>query len=199
MDTQQIDTGKAIGYGWTSVKKDFWYFVGIALIVFIIESVGNGRHPSTTRSLIALLLSTWMTCGYFTLMLSYHRGQKLPLSTIFTSVKQYWNVLGASILLGIIIGVGIMFLIVPGIFLALMYQFTIPLIIDKNLGIIDAMKRSAALAKGRKLSLLGFDVALLGIVILGAICLGVGLLVAMPVALLASIFVYRTLEPIKNE
>jgi len=190
-----IDTGKAIGYGWASVKKDFWYFVGLALVVTIIGSIGNSwrEHPSHWN-FINIFLSTWMLCGYTGIALSYQAGKKLPFENLFTNLKPYWRVLGATLLLGVIFFVGFLLLIVPGVYFALKYQMTINLIIDKNMGIMDAMRASAKMTEGRKMSLLGFDFASLGVIILGAICLGFGVLIAMPIVWLAGIVVYRQLS-----
>lgn len=194
MEGSNIDTGKAIGYGWASVKKDFWYFVGIALVVIIISSLGQDRDGPSQWSLLSFLLSGWMACGYWTLFLSYHSGKKLPFSALFTQFTHYVRFLLASLLLGIIFAVGFVLLIIPGFYFALKYQFTLLLILDKNLGISDAMKQSALLTSGKKMSLLGFDIVSLGVVILGAIVLGVGILVAVPVVWLANVFVYRSLS-----
>jgi uncharacterized membrane protein len=193
MDNRQIEISKNISYGWTSVKKDFWYFIGLTVIMVIIEGLGGSDRSTNVFDALGIFLSAWMTCGAMTLFLSYQRGQKLPIEKLFTSVKKYWEVLGATILVGLIVAVGFIALIVPGLYLALRFQFVIPLIIDKNLDIGAAMKESTRLTNGIKMALFRFDLALLGVIILGAICLGVGVFVAMPVAYLAYIQVYRGL------
>jgi len=127
------------------------------------------------------------------MMLDYQSGNKLPFPELFTQFKYYWRVLLATLLLGLIVGVGFIFLIVPGIYLALKYQFTIYLIIDKNLGIMEAMNESSKMTDGVKMSLFMFGLMLIGVMLLGVICLGVGAFVAMPVAWLATVVVYRRL------
>ena len=195
MTTSRIDLNKALHYGWDAVRKDLWYFVGMALVVIIIGGIGNSTkgHP-TNWNIIGALLSAWITCGYVTMLLSYQAGKKLPLDTLFTQTKQYGRVLGGTLLLGLIVCGGLLLLIVPGIYWALKYQYTIMLIIDKDLGIREAMRQSAALTAGQRMSLFVFDLALLGTVVLGAICLGVGILVALPIVWLANIVVYRQLS-----
>jgi hypothetical protein len=53
--------------------------------------------------------------------------------------------LAAAILLGIIIAVGLIALIIPGIILALMFSLTISAIMIENVGAIEGMSRSRAL------------------------------------------------------
>ncbi|MFA5106701.1 MAG: DUF975 family protein [Patescibacteria group bacterium] len=203
MEKPKVEIGPAIGYGWASVKKDFWYLVGLALVSAVISSLANSRdHHPDGWGLLGIFLSTWMTCGQLKMMLSYQAGNKLPFADLFTQFKYFWRVLGATILVGLWIVVGLLLLIVPGIYLALRYQFTLQLIIDKNLGITEAMKQSQALTKGIKMSLLGFDLACLGVIILGAIVFGVGVFVAMPVVWLAMVALYRKLssaQPSQNQ
>jgi uncharacterized membrane protein len=193
MTDRQIGISSNISYGWESVKKDWWYFIGLTVIMVIIEGLGGADRKTNILDVVGIFLSAWMACGAMTLYLSYQRGKKLPLEKLFTSVKKYWSVLGATLLLGVIIGLGFVLLIVPGIYLALRFQFVIALIVDKNLDIGAAMAESTRLTQGIKMALLRFDLTLLGVIILGAICLGVGVLVAMPVAYLAYINMYRQL------
>jgi len=179
------------------VKKDFWYLVGIAIVTTIVGGLANNRthsnawsHPNSW-SFLGLLLSTWMLCGYTALMLSYQSGKKLPFTDLFTQWKYFLRVLGATILLGFIIGFGFIFFIIPGIYLALRFQLTITLIVDKNLGVFDAMRESSRLSQGIKLQILGFDFMILGVLLLGVLALGVGIFIALPVVWLAGVVVYR--------
>jgi uncharacterized membrane protein len=196
MDKLPIDTTQVFQYGWNSVQKDFWYFVGIAFVVMVLGGIGSSS-PNETSSLdgLGFLLSILMTCGTTTIFLQYFGGKKLPFSSLFTQLKQYLPVLGATLLLGLITVVGVILLIVPGIYFALKYQFTIQLIIDKNLGVMAAMKESARITNGNKMAIFVFDLQCLGVVILGVLALGVGLLVALPTVELATIKVYRSLVP----
>ena len=57
--------------------------------------------------------------------------------------------MAAAILLGIIIAVGLIALIIPGIILALMFSLTISAIMIENVGAIEGMSRSRALVSHR--------------------------------------------------
>jgi uncharacterized membrane protein len=72
-------------------------------------------------------------------------------------------------------------------------MFVIPLIVDKDLDISEAMKQSTSLTRGIKWPLLGFILVSFGIFILGALLFGVGILVAIPIIWLANINLYRSL------
>lgn len=194
MSQSLISTGPSISFGWETVKKNFWYFVGVAVVSTIISSLGSESSDNNSWDLVGLLATTWMTCGTTWIYLQMRRGTRLPFSKLFTSVESFLPVLGASLLYYLIVFVGLIFLIVPGIYFGIKYQFTVPLIIDKKLGVFEAMRHSAAMTQGRKMSIFGFDLVMIGVVLLGVLCLGVGIFVAIPVAGLASIDLYEKLQ-----
>jgi len=88
---------------------------------------------------------------------------------------------------------GTILLIVPGVIWAVKFQFFSYFIIDKGLGPIEALKKSSAITKGVKWNLLGFDLLIGGIALLGVLALLIGLLAAIPTAMIAMAFVYRKL------
>jgi len=194
METKQVDISKAFRYGWELIKKDFWYFVGLSVVIVVIGGVSNSREEERVSfNLVGFLLNTWLTCGLLRILIDYYDGKKRKFTDLFTQFQYFWRILLATLLLGVIIILGLIFLIIPGVYLALRYQFTLYFIIDKNMDIGEAMKRSAALSENIKLSLFQFALAALGVIILGAIALGVGVFVALPIVWLAYAYLYRNL------
>lgn len=199
---KQVEVKKAFGYGWTSVKKDFWYLVFISFIylgVGMLPNISNNENINTIYSLIGTIISIFIIAGVLKISLEYYKGNKLPLSDLFSQGKYFWRLLGASIIIGIIVILGIILLIVPGIYWALKYQFVPTLIVDKDISISEAMKRSGEITTGIKLRLLWFDFICLLVIILGALALGVGVLVAYPVVWLAQINIYKNLQKAATE
>ena len=84
-------------------------------------------------------------------------------------------------------------LIVPGIIFTLMFLFTTFIVVDRELGPIEAMKDSHRITRGHKWPLLGFLVLLMLINLAGLMALVVGLLVTIPVTSLAFTHAYRVL------
>jgi uncharacterized membrane protein len=190
----KIEIGKAVGFGWDSIKKDFWYFVGLAVIYMLASSIlSKSTNHVIELGFLSIFIGPWLTAGLTRIALDYYGGKKPPFETLFTQLKYFWRILGAQILVGLIVAGGLILLIVPGIYWALKYQFTSNIIVDKDLGILEAMGKSGELTKGIKLQLLLFDLALVGIMILGGLALGVGILVAFPIIFLAGIYVYKKL------
>jgi uncharacterized membrane protein len=99
----------------------------------------------------------------------------------------------ASILSTILIVLGFILLIVPGVILAIMLMFAMYPIAEQGLGPIKAMALSRTITSGNRWRLFLFVVLLVLINLLGAIALVVGLLVSIPVSALATAHAYRWL------
>lgn len=70
--------------------------------------------------------------------------------------------IGVSLLVGIIIGIGMILLLVPGVIAACALIAAIPLFLDQSTGVIDSLQRSVELTKGNWLRIF-FMLAIFGI------------------------------------
>lgn len=117
-------------------------------------------------------------------------GQKMDLSELFDFSKSVEKILG-SIVLGFIIGIGFVFFVIPGIIFSMWWTFSPCVLADNpNLPFTKAMKESRNIAKGNWIKLILLFITLGFLQVLGAICLGIGLLVTIPVGHVALYFAY---------
>lgn len=77
------------------------------------------------------------------------------------------TLIGATLLVGLAVGVGIMLLVVPGVIFGLWLWLTTPSIVMENRGVISGMSRSKALTSGNlgKVFAVGFLATVIGIII----------------------------------
>jgi len=80
------------------------------------------------------------------------------------------------------------------IYVSIRLAFVEYIVIDKGSGPIVAIKESLRITRGKWVGLLVLGLALIGITILDALALLLGLLVAIPLAMLATVHAYRTLS-----
>lgn len=100
----------------------------------------------------------------------------------------------ASLLYGLLVTLGLVLLLVPGIIWSLQYgQFT-TIIVDKKMGPLAALKYSKKITRRSLMEIGILGLKLLGLNILGALILGVGLLATIPVSMFAGYVVYRKLS-----
>lgn len=64
------------------------------------------------------------------------------------AMPMFWKYLGWMILMGIMVGIGYLLFIVPGIILMIMFSFSLYALILENSGPVGALKRSKELVKG---------------------------------------------------
>jgi uncharacterized membrane protein len=181
------------------MKKNFAFFIGVLIVVFVIQAIpqliANQAQDAPAIgllfSLIGFVLQLILSMGLIRIALKFVDGQQPEFGDLFGATSYFFSFLIASILYGLMVGVGMIFLIVPGIVLAiifLMYQYAI---VDQGLGPLEALQRSAELTKGVRWSLFFFGLLLFGINLLGALALGIGLFVTIPTTMVALAYVYR--------
>jgi uncharacterized membrane protein len=145
--------------------------------------------------IVAFLVNTFVTMGIFNVSLRFADGQQGEARDFISAYPRYLSFLGASILYSIIVTIGFILFVIPGIFAAVRLQFFGFYVLDQGAGATEALQRSWETTRGVGWQVFGLDLALIGIIILGAIALVVGLLVAIPITWLALAYVYRQLEP----
>ena len=183
--------GLAYSFGWDRMKKfflDLFLITVIVVVVWIplgmITSLdGRGTVGGVILSIFGLaywlLLLDPIDYGSAFVFLKAVRGDKFEVKDIFLpfeNIERYLNVILAELLKSAIVGIGMFLLIVPGIIFACKLAFVKYLVLDRNMGPVEAVKESWNMTKGYAV-----DIFLLGLIaiplgIAGLICLGVGLI-----------------------
>lgn len=200
METFRI--GEAISYGWEKFKKHFLFLWMILATTWLIsigfnllqKGAGDETLLGGLISVVAIVVSLIVNLGLIRMYLDLADGTESKLERLFSQYRFFWKYLGGVIVYSLMVVLGLVLLIVPGIYLALRYQFFSYLIIDKNLGPIEALKGSAVMTDGVKWKLFGLSLTLLGLNLLGVVALVVGLLVTVPMSIMAYVYVYRALR-----
>lgn len=198
---------ECLRFGWTTFRANPWIFVGAVLVGLAVELVGSGVQKALEfdgESILSLLelvgvlislgLSMLYALGHTHFFLRAHSDAKGVMLRDLWYPNRFWRFFGTSILLWVIVGIGILLLIVPGVIAAIVFSFALYLVVDKGLAPVEALKESARLTKGNRWRILLLMLAVVGINLLGLIALFVGLLVTIPVTVLAMVHAYRTLS-----
>jgi uncharacterized membrane protein len=106
------------------------------------------------------------------------RGDRLEIKDLFAVFQNYWPAVLANLLVGLIIGIGIILLIVPGIIFACKLAFVPYLVVDRKMQTIDAIKKSWEMTRGHAGTVFLMGLLAVPIVLLGLICLVVGVIPA---------------------
>jgi uncharacterized membrane protein len=181
------DVGSSYGNGWTQLWKHFLelFLIGIIYVVIslpfsIVQWVTGGHIGLSGISFFySLLIVGPVGYGLAFAYLKAARGDKVEIHDMFASFQNYWNAVLAGLLVLVIVIIGLVLLIVPGIIFACKLAFTPYLVVDRKMGVIEAVKESWRMTGGHTWKV--FLIGLLGIPIMiaGAICLGVCIIIAV--------------------
>ena len=195
---------EAVQFGWNTTKSNIGFFIGLLIVAGLIQYVpaivaaiieADAPDLSLIIRIASYVLSAIIGMGLIKICLRFCDGEKGEFSDLFSCYPLFFKYLIGSILYGLIVVVGLILLIIPGIIWAIKFQFFDYLIIDKGLGPIDALEKSSEITSGIKLDLFSFAI-LIGIInLVGLLCLLVGLFVTIPITMVATAFVYRKLMP----
>jgi uncharacterized membrane protein len=195
--------GNAIRESWKIFKEDWISIYVVFLLPWVLTAVYTFAQSSLNIEMgtgaywvlysAYIIFSFLISMGVTNAFLSITRGKKITMETFTAMLPRTFNYLASQFLMVLIIMGGFLLLIVPGVMFSLKYMFTPYLVIDKNMGPIEALKASAKLTDGIKWDLVGFVAATITLMYAGVLALLVGLLVSVPVATISYVVLYNML------
>lgn len=175
-----VQPGKYLRGGWELFKLYPGGFVGFALVFLIIQGILS--YLPRVGGLISLALTAPLGAGFFVVSAKLMQGRTPDFQDFFTGFQFFVPLLLLSVVSALLIIVGFILLILPGIFLMVCYLFSSMLVIDRHLDFWPAMELSRRTVQAQWF---GFFVFLLLLVLInlgGAALLGIGLLISLPVS-----------------
>ena len=203
---KDISVSKIFGKAWELFKANGSDLVVVTFIYVFLSSTLSIVDSLTEGSPFIIVLIISIICGiaqmilalgFNFILLNTIDGNKFHLQELFnkrspTLIFQY---IVGSILSGVAIVLGFIFLIIPGIYLAIRLQYFTLCILEQEVPDCGkALNESWNMTEGHVLDLFSLGILSICLVILGLIALFVGLFVAIPVAGLMSAVAYRILK-----
>ena len=181
------DAGKYISRGWEIFQENMGLFIVYTLLMLLI-SVAAAFIPFGS-----LLVSGPLTAGFYIVANKISKGKPYEFGTFFKGFDFFVPLLLYSLIAGIFIALGLLALIVPGIYLAVAYTFAPLFIVFGKMEFWDGMEFSRKLITRNWWSLFGFVLIIFLINLAGALALLVGLLFTIPLTYCA---IYAAFEDI---
>lgn len=135
------------------------YFVGF-LILQLIQASTNSNNFSVSGtdlysnfgvSPLTILITGPMTLGLYIFTLAFLNEESLEFQKIFSGFKFYFKALFASVIYLVVILVGFILFIIPGIVFAMMFSQVYFIIADNTeVGVLEAFKQSKVIMYGHK-------------------------------------------------
>jgi uncharacterized membrane protein len=176
-----------ISDGWSAVTGNFWNFVMLGAIYL----VAGGAVPVLIQGPVAMGLQ-WAA-------LRQIAGRRAEVNDLAFGFNQFPQAVLVCLVTGVIVGVGTVLLILPGLLAATLLQFPYLLVIDRKMDFWGAIQESFRTSQRHFGTLLGFFLLQLCVLIGGALLCGVGLAVAVPVVYAATAAAYVDLFGLRND
>ncbi len=178
----QHPTKGVLNEAWVLYKAHWQHLAGIAFLVYLVLGLVSLILTAALSWLGAILAFVLGLVGVYWLQGALVRAVEdvrdgrvdLSMGATVSGVQPFiGRITGASILAGIVIGVGLLLLIVPGLFLLTIWSVLVPVIVLENRSMMGAFGRSRELVRGHGWSVFGL------IVLTALILLVVGLVVGL--------------------
>ncbi|MBP7842866.1 hypothetical protein KA017_02585 [Candidatus Woesebacteria bacterium] len=186
---------------WSVFKKDWIVVYAVQLLPLAVAFIynmfmGTAEEGSTLYiiwMLAYMIIQFIVSMGLIKAYLEIIRGNKVSMETFSSVTPKILKFIAAQFLMIMIVLGGFLLFIIPGIIFSIKYMFTPYLMVDKDMGPIEALKASAKMTDGVKWDLVGFMAAVVILMYSGALALLVGLIITIPVGTLAYVVLYERL------
>ena len=201
--TGRVRIRDSLSFGWRTFRRNTLFFMVLLMILgiplAILGALLGGLPPGgADPSRLLLEVTLWALRSLAAMViivvsLSFLDRGAFDMERLKRMKPLFIPFIVGTFLFFSLVSVGVVLLVVPGVYIAIRFQFTPYLIIDGGMGPIDAFKAAWAMTRGLGLELFLLLLSIIGLNILGAVPLGLGLLITVPVTFLAHAMVYRDL------
>lgn len=184
-----LPIGICIQRGWDLAVQNLGPLIGYACVVLAINAA-LVLIP-IIGWIAGIVISPALSAGYFIYVRKKIRGEPAEFADFFGGFNYLGQLFLYGLVGGILIFVGTLLCILPGLYLAVGYMFSSFLIISRKLDFWQAMETSRKGVTANLGSVIILLLALLGINILGMLACLVGLIFTIPLAYCASVVAFH--------
>jgi len=157
----------------------------ILIIEFFVNTLSNRVYNDLSLYLVLSLILSMiyipLCLGMSILFLKIARNEDVGYLDVFLGYKNTWKVIGVTILSSIIIFLGYIFFVIPGIILSYMYsQIYFVLVDNPDIGVIECLRKSRELMVGEKLNFFVLELSFILWILLVLVTFGIASIYVMP-------------------
>ena len=172
-------------------------FVGFCLLNLLLQAALHSI--AYVGPVAAAVIGTPMFMGNFIVSAKLLQGQPPEFRDFFSGFQFLWPLLLLSLATGLFIAIGTLLLIIPGVYLFVAYLFASYLVVDRRLDFWPAMELSRRTINPRWFGYFVFTLLLVLLNLAGAVALGVGLLVTIPLSFCAVTVAYAEIFGLQSK
>jgi hypothetical protein len=186
-----LDVGSCLSRGWELVRDNPALTIGSLVLAAL---VGFALSLIPIVGLAMLFINPILIGGLCYTYTRRIRGEVPSVGDAFSGFQLAFLHLGlAGLVSALLICVGIILCIIPGVYLAVAYTFALPLVIDKKYDFWTAMEVSRRVVHRQWWTIFGLLIVAFLINVVGLLACLVGWIVAAPITLAAGMYAYEDL------
>ncbi|RMG58346.1 MAG: hypothetical protein D6722_23675 [Bacteroidetes bacterium] len=176
----EFKIGDYINRGFEIFRKDPGPFIGYGAVVFFGMMIL--AFIPIVGALALLVLVMPLIAGFYHYANKVANDEPRTFRDFFAGFNQIGSLLGLMLLMALVVGLGFIALIIPGIYLGVAYGFALPLVALGGMGAWDAMELSRKIIHKNWWWFLLFSIIVSVISSIGQVALLIGVFVTMPIA-----------------
>lgn len=172
------------------------YFV-LAIVPQIYYMLQAPQEPTTQSQLFSILLTViqlFLSLGFIKVMLLLIDDAYVEVGDLFNNFQPFLNYFIAYFIYMFAVAIGLFLLIIPGIFIAIRFQFYPYFILEGNDTSIGALQKSYYLTDNLTIELLLFGIVVIALNVMGILTFGVGIIFTYPLTTMATAIIYKSLR-----
>ena len=201
----------------SKIKGNIWNIIWPLLVIGVVESIITGLFGGSIKidfnnlenisiptsyyycTVIISILFAIVNAAYIKYIINFVRTGKFETSDILNTLKAKWlNILIATILVSIIVGLCSILFVIPGIIMGIAYTFVTYLVVDTDVSGSDSLKVGREMMKGYKWDYFVFVLSFIGWFLLVPFTFGILLIWLVPYFNVSEVIYYNKLKELKK-
>lgn len=203
MSQRSIDLKQLFKFSINQYKKYASFVIGAMLTFFVLAFIPQiyfmmraPESPTAKSQIVSLVLTfiqLFLSLGFTKIILLLVQDEFVKVTDMFNNFRPFLSYFIASFLYGIAVALGTLLLIIPGIFIAIRFQFFPYFILEEDVSSFTALQKSYYLSQNLTLELFLFGVVVVALNVAGILFFGAGIILTYPLTTMATAVIYKSL------
>ncbi len=168
----------------------------IGMVIAMISLIGAGPAPQgpsagAIAALVGMVIffvflmfavNAFLQGGYHILMMRVARGERAEIGDMFAGSRFFWRLFWGNVLFTLMTYAGLALLIVPGVFVILFFWPFSFIIVDRNTGVVESLRKAKDLMNDNLAAIFVLGLAAIGMNMVGQMACYVGLIFSIPLS-----------------
>lgn len=204
MEQYSIDLIRLFKFSFHLYKKYLSFIIGIAVTYYVLAIIPqvylmlySPEEPSLQLQILSIALTVFqlfLSLGFYKIILLLIDDRYVEVADLFNSITPFPAYFMAYLLYMIAVVVGLFLFVLPGIFIAIRFQFYPYYLLEDTHSTITALQKSYYQTEHLTLELFLFGAVVVVLNILGALFFGIGIILTYPLTTMATAVIYKHLS-----